>query len=129
MSNIILILIPIVLFCPSCIFHPLEVEEKPIIVQGENCTIRYGDEELTEGSEIFINRKLYKVEDCQLQRAYQTCGSLLWGILYIVCEAIETQKLIEEQDKMEKRYTKEKLLTDACCLNACTINEISRYCP
>src|SRR5690348_3006200 len=57
-----------------------------------NCTIEHESRLLNEGEKITIKGKLFKVEECHLQRAYQTCGYHLWYMINVVCEAIETQK-------------------------------------
>jgi hypothetical protein len=94
-----------------------------------NCTIQHGKRLLNEGEKISMNGKLYKVEECNLQRAYQTCGTHLWFMINIVCEAIEVQKQKTEQANRMRRFLQEKLLSEACCEHACTINEMTRYCP
>ncbi|CAF1046199.1 unnamed protein product [Rotaria magnacalcarata] len=96
---------------------------------NDNCTVPYGKRLLREGDEISINRKLYKVEGCQLQRAYQTCGPHLWYIISVVCKAIDLPKGKSNAMARIRKFTEEKLLSDACCLATCTISEMSRYCP
>lgn len=90
------------------------------------CSLKHGFRSLKEGEKITIQDKLYKVEDCQLQRAYQTCGTHLWFMINIVCEAIDKQK---PRKQRKRRFVEEKLLSDACCDHACTVNEMTRYCP
>jgi hypothetical protein len=94
-----------------------------------NCTIQHGDYRLREGDKTLVNGKLYKVEDCQLQRAYQTCGTHLWFMINIVCEAIDKQKNRNRPNNRYRRFAEEKLLSEACCEHACTILEMTRYCP
>ncbi|CAF1655477.1 unnamed protein product [Rotaria magnacalcarata] len=94
-----------------------------------NCTIKFGKRLLREGDEISINRKLYKVEDCQLKRAYQTCGPHLWYAISIVCKGIDLPEGKSNAMARIRKFTEEKLLSDACCLTACTVSEMSRYCP
>ena len=97
-------------------------------VTGE-CTLKHGNRLLKEGDKISVNDKLYKVEECQLQRAYQTCGTHLWFMINIVCEAIDKQKPRSSLRTPARRFAEEKLLSDACCDHACTVNEMTRYCP
>lgn len=92
---------------------------------NKTCTVRHGKRLLKEGDEITINTRLYKVEYCILQRAYHACGAHLWVMINIVCEAVAPHK----NKIRRRRFTEEKLLIDACCLNICTVHEMTRYCP
>jgi hypothetical protein len=94
-----------------------------------NCTLKYGHRLLNEGERVTIKGKLHKVEECNLQRAYQTCGTHLWFMLNIVCEAIEVQKGRNRLPSRFRRFAEEKLLTEACCDSSCTVAEMTRYCP
>ena len=94
---------------------------------ASNCTVKYADQVLHEGERVTIEQKIFIVEDCQLQRAYQTCGAHLWFMINIVCQAIEQQK--SKSHHRQRRFSQQKLLTDACCENVCTVNEMTRYCP
>ena len=94
-----------------------------------NCTVRYGTGVFHEGEKLTIRGKLHKVEECIFQRAYQTCGTHLWFMLNIVCQAIEKQKGNNRFSSRLRRFAEEKLLTEACCENSCTVAEMSRYCP
>jgi hypothetical protein len=96
---------------------------------NSNCLFQHGNEILKEGEKTLVNGKLYKVEECQLQRAYQTCGTHLWFMINIVCEAIDKQKNRHRHYSRNRRFAEEKLLSEACCDHACTINEMTRYCP
>jgi len=93
------------------------------------CILKYNKHLLKEGDEVIINTKLHKVEGCQLQRAYQACGTHLWFVINIVCGAIESQGGENTRYKRFRRFTHKKLLTEACCQSTCTINEMTRYCP
>lgn len=92
-----------------------------------NCTFKHADQVLHEGDRVTIEQKIYIVEDCHLQRAYQTCGAHLWFMINIVCQAIEQHK--GKTHHRLRRFSQPKLLTDACCENVCTVNEMTRYCP
>jgi len=93
------------------------------------CFVKYDKHLLKEGDGITIAKKLYKVENCKLQRAYHACGARLWFVINFVCEAIELQKRESKPYDRFRRFVQEKLLTEACCQSICTINEMTRYCP
>ncbi|CAF1017190.1 unnamed protein product [Rotaria sp. Silwood1] len=94
-----------------------------------NCTVKHGIHLLNEGEKIIIHGKLYKVEDCHLQRAYRACGPDLWYIVNIVCEAIDLHKEKTNLGTRIRKFVQQKLLTEACCESSCTVVEMSRYCP
>jgi hypothetical protein len=94
---------------------------------NNNCTVRYAQHVLHEGDQITLDQKIYRVEDCHIQRAYQTCGTHLWFMINIVCQAIEQHKY--KINNRLRRFVQQKLLTEACCENSCTVTEMSRYCP
>lgn len=96
---------------------------------SDTCKLEHGGKFLNEGEKIMVNGKLYKVEECHLQRAYQTCGTHLWFMINIVCEAIDVQKQKNKHFSRFRRFAQEKLLTDACCESSCTVAEMTRYCP
>jgi len=93
------------------------------------CVFEHENHSYNEGDKLMSNGKLYKVEGCQLQRAYQTCGTHLWFMINIVCGAIEAQKSKNKDSNRFRRFAQEKLLTEACCENSCSIAEMTRYCP
>ncbi|CAF2589319.1 unnamed protein product [Rotaria sp. Silwood2] len=129
LSMIITTFFPAFLLFTLFVFYPIDANENVVSMPNENCTVKYGRRLLKEGTEISINRKLYKVEDCQLQRAYQTCGPHLWHIINIVCDAIDQHKRKNQLSSRIRRFAQEKLLSDACCLSSCTVAEMTRYCP
>lgn len=96
-----------------------------------NCPVKHGAKLLNEGEKVIIRGKLYKVENCQLQRAYQACGPNLWHAIHLVCEAIHQQSKAKKSivGKRNRRFAKQELLTEACCENYCTVHEMTRYCP
>ncbi|CAF1256326.1 unnamed protein product [Rotaria sordida] len=94
-----------------------------------NCTIKHGTHLLNEGEKIIIHGKLYKVENCHLQRAYQACGPTLWRIINIACKAIDRYTEKVKSGNRIYRFAQPKLLTETCCRNSCTVVEMSRYCP
>lgn len=111
-----------------------------------NCTKQIDGQSIVNGQSIELNGKIYKMEDCQLDRAYHACGKHLLTILSIVCEVIQHDRRSDSSTFKQihsmttststskirqrfKRFSRRKLLTEACCLNLCTIQEMTRYCP
>ncbi|CAF3760910.1 unnamed protein product [Rotaria socialis] len=93
-----------------------------------NCTYNHDGRHLKEGESIEIKGKLYKIEDCDLHRAYHACGTYLLQMVSIACEAVEQQKTNKVDKKRFRRFLQRKLLTDACCHTLCTVAEMTRYC-
>jgi len=100
----------------------------PLSTSVSNCTFKYGDRILSESETIKIGKKIYKVENCRLERAYQTCRQTLWHMLYVVCSAIDDRKKTLFSQR-QRRFVVEKLLTEACCQQACTVSEMTGFCP
>lgn len=121
--------LPIFLLITFVVFNQANCGRVPSSIPNEACSLEHGNRLLSEGEKVMVNGKLYKVEDCHLQRAYQTCGTHLWAIINIVCEAIDVQKQKNKHSNRFRRFAQEKLLTDACCENSCTVAEMTRYCP
>jgi len=94
----------------------------------DNCAVEHNGQKLNEGDSIDINGKYYKVEDCGLHRAYHACGTHIIFIINIVCQAVEQNRITPSQ-KRYSRFAQQKLLTEACCQNLCTVSEMTRYCP
>ena len=94
-----------------------------------NCTMDYDGRRLKEGESVEIKGKLYKMEDCNLHRAYHACGSNLLQMVSIACEVVERQKQTDLNKKRFRRFIQRKLLTEACCQTLCTVAEMTRYCP
>src|SRR4051812_19285158 len=93
------------------------VSSKTIISYKNNkCMIKHNGQMLDEGDSTDINGKLYKVEDCGLQRAFHVCGTQLMFIINIVCQTVEEKTRVT-------RFVQQKLLTEACCQSLCTISE------
>lgn len=109
------------------LFRCIDASHPPLPISNGNCTYQYGSRTMHEGEYIVIQKKIYKVEDCYLHRAYRTCGKHLWLIINIACDAIQGKGKI--LNRRAQQNTNEILLTDACCRSACTINEMTRYCP
>jgi hypothetical protein len=102
--------------------------ETNIPSQDDKCVIEHNGEKLNEGDIVDIQNKIYKVEDCQLHRAYHVCGTHIIFIINIVCEAIEQYQIMSSKTRFT-RFVQQKLLTEACCQNLCTVSEMTRYCP
>ncbi|CAF3296269.1 unnamed protein product, partial [Rotaria sp. Silwood2] len=117
-----ILLLTIILLCESTLIK-VDVSS----MKG-NCTIEYDEGELHEGDTIEVYGKFYKVEDCELHRAYHACGTHVLFLINIVCQALE-QKQIDLNQKRFSRFVKHKLLTEACCQSVCTVSEMTRYCP
>jgi hypothetical protein len=92
-----------------------------------NCTVEHNGQRLCEGDSVDMKGKLYKVEDCVLHRAYHACGTHLLYIINIVCQAIKEENSIPKH--RYRRFSRRKLLTEACCEKLCTVSEMTRYCP
>jgi len=101
---------------------------KTIRSKEDNCVVKHNGQKLNEGDIIDIKGKFYKVEDCELHRAYHACGTHIIFIINIVCQAIEQHKLTPAKKRFT-RFVQQKLLTEACCQNLCTVSEMTRYCP
>ncbi|CAF0903545.1 unnamed protein product [Adineta ricciae] len=94
-----------------------------------NCTINHDGTLLKEGESVEIRGKLYKMEDCDLHRAYHACGTYLLQMVSIACEVVGSQKSKRPSRKRFRRFSRRKLLTEACCETLCTVGEMTRYCP
>lgn len=99
-----------------------------VLSSKENCSVEHNGQKLTEGDVIDVQRKLYKVEDCELHRAFHACGTDILYIINIVCQAVEQHKITSSKQRYT-RFVKQKLLTEACCQSFCTVSEMTRYCP
>ena len=92
------------------------------------CFVEHDEHQYYEGDTFDMNGKFYKVEDCASHRAYNACGTHLVYIVNIVCQAVE-KHTIPTGNQRVTRFVQQKLLTEACCQNLCTVSEMSRYCP
>ncbi|CAF4039038.1 unnamed protein product [Adineta steineri] len=96
---------------------------------NNNCTVEYDGHLLEEDQVIEIKGKLYKVEDCALQRAYNACGMYLLQMVSIACNVIQNEKHKVPSKRRVRKSLRRKLLTEACCETLCTVAEMIRYCP
>lgn len=94
-----------------------------------NCTMDIDGRQLVNGESVELKGKIYKMEECRLERAYHACGRHLFKILHIVCDALRHERQMKNSHRIQKRFSRRKLLTDACCLALCTVHEMTRYCP
>ena len=101
--------------------NPLLLAEK-----NSSCQLTHAGRSLNEGESVEIKGKIYKVEDCALHRAYHACGTHIFHIVNIVCQALESRPV---RQRRLPRFLRPKLLTEACCQSVCTVSEMTRYCP
>ncbi|CAF3755246.1 unnamed protein product [Rotaria socialis] len=120
------------------------------------CVVEYDGKILTENSVTQIRKKLYRLENCLLERVFRACGPNLLLMLDIVCRVVETHQKSTtittttptttiafvpniQQKKMppstlffhrkfSQLFRSPRVITEACCDNLCTITELTRYC-
>jgi len=108
------------------------------------CVVEYDGQYLNENSVIQIRKKLYRVENCLLERVFHACGPNLLLMLNVVCRVVEQQQTttritpIQRQTipasvafihRIYRRASKTpRVITESCCENLCTISELTRYC-
>ncbi|CAF0773856.1 unnamed protein product [Adineta steineri] len=112
----------------SILFHQNVYSKTVLSSANDDCIVKYGRRLLQEGQTIEIKGKLYKVEDCELHRAYHACGTSLLQMVSIACDAIQNQKY-KTPSKRVRKHLRQKLLTEACCETVCTVAEMALYCP
>lgn len=95
-----------------------------------------GTKLLAEGELVKVKSKWYKVENCQLNRAYPiACGSeLLYQIRDLACSLVESKSsfklLLRRQIQRDETSSQaDGLLNNACCASACTLAELVQSCP
>ena len=93
------------------------------------CQLSHAGRPLKEGESLEVKGKIYKVEGCALHRAYHACGTHIFHIVNIVCQALDNNHAGPRRKKRVPRYLRQKLLTEACCQSVCTVSEMTRYCP
>ena len=96
-----------------------------------SCTVTYRGHVLTEGESTQIDGKIYKVEDCAVQRAFHACGTHLYHVIQLVCQLVDQRKhqTMKKSRTRRRRFSRRKTVTEACCLSVCTVPEMTRYCP
>ena len=115
-------------------------------LHDDQCVVEYDGQYLTENSVIQIRKKLYRVENCLLDRVFHACGPNLLLMLNVVCRVVEQQPTTTPITPTRRQttpsppippflhhlYTRSnktpRVITESCCENLCTISELSRYC-
>ncbi|CAF0746883.1 unnamed protein product [Adineta ricciae] len=109
------------------------------VSNNDHCTVEVNGQGesvqmLTEGEIIQLKNKWFKVEDCQLNRAYVAeCGSKLFHKMReLVCSyATEhsTKKVLKRrQINAELIKSLDQIYYGLCCKTACTVSELLKYC-
>ncbi len=116
-------------------------------LHDDQCIVEYDGQYLTENSVLQIRKKLYRVENCLLERVFHACGPNLLLMLNVVCRVVEKQQTTTtttpitnlRQQTMRpssgfihplypRANKTPRVITESCCENLCTISELSRYC-
>ncbi|CAF1211239.1 unnamed protein product, partial [Didymodactylos carnosus] len=94
------------------------------------CRVQYKNQTMIEDETIQINGKYYKVEQCQLIRAFQTCSTKhLLNMLKIVCTRANRPSSTTTINRYRRFLVSfDKTLLDVCCYRSCTVTEITHYC-
>ena len=116
-------------------------------LRNGQCLVEYNGQFLNENSVVQIRRKLYRVEDCLLERVFHACGPNLLLMLNVVCRVVEKHQTttipfpdFRRQTTPPGQYQNNRrlrpprasktprVITESCCENLCTISELTRYC-
>jgi hypothetical protein len=113
-------------------------------LRDDQCLVEYNGQYLTENSVLQLRKKLYRVEDCLLERVFHACGPNLLLMLNVVCRVVEKHQTttpipdIRRQTMPLSRKFNHRLypranktprvITESCCENLCTLSELTRYC-
>ena len=105
------------------------------------CFVEYDGKLLAETSLIKIRRKVFRVEECELERVYHACGPNLLLMLGVVCRFFEKDKSLNAIPNFKRQASSSILpqfdsmtdrgkgvITESCCENRCSISELTRYC-
>jgi hypothetical protein len=108
---------------------------------NDQCFVEYDGKLLAENSVIKIRRKVFRVEDCVLERVYHACGPNLLLMLGVVCRFFEQDKSPNALASLKRDASssilhhlyptnnrKKRVITESCCENLCSISELTRYC-
>ncbi|CAF0861012.1 unnamed protein product [Didymodactylos carnosus] len=99
-------------------------------IRNGQCLIDYDDRLLSEGESVQIKGKLYKNEDCLLERAYHACGPNILQMVKIVCRIVDQYlSKITKSIVTRRSAASPKIISESCCRSVCTISELTRYCP
>ncbi len=110
------------------------------IVNGQ-CLVEFNNQLLAENSVVKYRKKVFRVEDCLLERVYHACGPNLLLMLSVVCRVVEHHKTsniyanfkrdasLSSMYQLDSTANREKrVITESCCENRCSISELTRYC-
>jgi len=108
---------------------------------NNQCFVEYDGKLLAENSVIKIRRKVFRVEDCVLERVYHACGPNLLLMLGVVCRFFEQDKSSNALASLKREASSsilhhlypttnriKRVITESCCENLCSISELTRYC-
>ncbi len=108
---------------------------------NDQCFVEYDGKLLAENSVIKIRRKVFRVEDCVLERVYHACGPNLLLMLGVVCRFFEQDRSSNALASLKREASlsilhhlypannrKKRVITESCCENLCSISELTRYC-
>ena len=110
-------------------------------VKHNKCSVKYDDQTLGESSVIKIRKKMFRVDNCLLERVYHACGPNLILMMSVACRLVERHKdsnaivNFKRQSDLSSMvqynsiFNREKrVITESCCENLCSISELTRYC-
>lgn len=113
-------------------------------LREDQCVVEYDGKYLNENSVIQLRKKLYRVENCLLERVFHACGPNLLLMLNVVCRVVEQHQtttpisaLYQQTTSTSKDFLHRisprasktpRVITESCCENLCTISELTRYC-
>lgn len=111
------------------------------IKKDDECAIEYNNKIYVETNTLKIKKKLYRVENCSLERVYHACGPKLLLMLSIVCRVVEKHKIHNEILDSKRSivsssidhfhttpYQTKHVIAESCCEDFCTVSELTRYC-
>jgi hypothetical protein len=110
-------------------------------INQNQCFVEYEDQLLAENSVIKIRKKVFRVEDCVLERVYHACGPNLLLMLSVVCRVVEQHKLSSPLPNFKREASltsmfhpdlitdrTKRVISESCCEDLCSISELTRYC-
>ncbi|CAF1052871.1 unnamed protein product [Adineta ricciae] len=113
-------------------------------LREDQCVVEYDGKYLNENSVIQLRKKLYRVENCLLERVFHACGPNLLLMLNVVCRVVEQHQITTPIPALHRQTTSTskdflhrisprasktpRVITESCCENLCTISELTRYC-
>ena len=97
-------------------------------LQGEQCFVDYQGKLLAENEVMQIQKKMYRVEDCLLERVFHGCGPKLIYMLHIVCRVVEQHAVPRAVASDSSGSKATRMISESCCQDVCNISELTRYC-